>query len=79
MDPEQKVYCRHLRAKNPYGMMEGGEHPWYLLDDSNTIFWCVKGHGGIGPDNDLIAPPKCLPGRSCYQPPRMSVEDKMEQ
>lgn len=69
MKPQSPPLCRYLRAKNPYGMLEGGSNPWQLLDDANTIFWCVRGNGGIGPDSGLITPDKCIHGRSCYRSP----------
>jgi hypothetical protein len=68
--PGDVKYCRFLRAKNPYGRLEGGENPWLLLDDPNTICWCLQSSGRVGPDNGLIAPERCLPGRKCYEPPR---------
>ena len=61
--------CRYLRAKNPFGTAEGGANPWLMLDDANTIYWCVKSMGAGGPDNGPIDPKLCQPGRKCYQPP----------
>ena len=61
-----KGICKFLRARNPYGMMEGGEHPWLLLDDANTICWCINSAGASGPDNGLISPMECKEGRSCF-------------
>lgn len=67
--PVQPTFCKYLRAKNPYGMLEGGEQPWLLYDDPNTISWCIKATGGVGPDNDLVTPKQCVAGRSCFAPP----------
>ncbi len=67
--PINNKYCKYLRAKSPYGGTEGGENPWFLLDETNTICWCIKGMGGLGPDNGLIAPAKCVTGRRCFVPP----------
>ena len=58
--------CSFLRARNPYGMMEGGDSPWLLLDDANTICWCIKAAGGVGPDNGLVSPSGCNETRSCF-------------
>jgi hypothetical protein len=58
--------CKFLRARNPYGMMEGGDNPWCLLDDANTICWCISSAGAVGPDNDLVSPTYCREGRSCF-------------
>ncbi|WP_299529934.1 hypothetical protein [Ulvibacterium sp.] len=62
----KKNICKFLRARNPYGMMEGGENPWLLLDDANTICWCITSAGATGPDNGLVSPMHCLEGRSCF-------------
>jgi len=42
-------------------MMEGGDNPWFLLDDANTICWCIVS-GGVGPDNGLVSPTDCREG-----------------
>lgn len=72
--PGNTAICKFLRARNPYGMMEGGDHPWLLLDDANTICWCITSAGGVGPDNGLVSPTSCIQGRSCY---RSGVTDNL--
>ena len=69
LKPLSTPFCRYLRAKNPYGTEEGGENPWYYLDASNTICWCISTQGPVGPDGGYVEPPKCTPGRSCYTEP----------
>ena len=69
--PVNTKFCRFLRAKNPYGTLEGGENPWFMLDDANTTVWCVKASGPVGPDNGLVDPPRCVKGRSCFEEPKM--------
>ncbi len=64
--PNKLSICKFLRARNPYGMMEGGDHPWLLLDDANTICWCISSSGAMGPDNGLVSPANCREGRSCF-------------
>ncbi len=64
------LYCKFLRAKNPYGLLEGGENPWLLPFESNTICWCVKSNTGFGPDNGLVNPQECVHGRSCFKAPQ---------
>ncbi len=66
------VYCKFLRAKNPYGTLEGGENPWQIPYESNTICWCVKSSTGFGPDNGLVSPQQCTKGRSCFAAPGKS-------
>ncbi|NND07283.1 MAG: hypothetical protein HKN87_12970 [Saprospiraceae bacterium] len=68
INPLENKYCKFLKAKSPYGLTEGGENPWFLLDEANTICWCIKSAGGAGPDNGLVAPAKCVKGRSCFMP-----------
>ena len=63
---DKKDICKSLRARNPYGMMEGGENPWLLLDDANTICWCISTGGAIGPDDGVVSPKHCLTSRSCF-------------
>ncbi len=71
--PGKKGICKFLRARNPYGMMEGGENPWHLLDDANTICWCINSAGAMGPDSGLVSPKHCKEGRSCYVPEDTAV------
>lgn len=69
MDKVSKTnICKSLRARNPYGMMEGGDSPWLLLDDANTICWCIDATGGVGPDNGLVSTSGCNKSRSCFTP-----------
>ena len=58
--------CKSLRGRNPFGMMEGGDAPWLLLDDANTICWCISSSAAMGPDNGLVSPKSCVEGRSCF-------------
>jgi len=64
--PNKNNICKFLRARNPYGMMEGGDKPWLLLADANTICWCITSAGAMGPDNGLVSPMECKEGRSCF-------------
>lgn len=64
--PNKISICKFLRARNPYGMMEGGDDPWLLLDDANTTCWCINSAGAMGPDNGLVSPMHCTKGRSCF-------------
>ncbi len=68
--PVKNKFCKYLKAKSPYGPIEGGDNPWFLLDQANTICWCIKSASGAGPDNGLVAPEACTPGRSCYTAPK---------
>lgn len=65
--PVDTKFCRFLKAKNPFGTLEGGDNDWYVLEDANTIYWCVKSMGAGGPDNGPIDPRLCVAGRKCYK------------
>lgn len=66
--PDNAQFCRFLKAKNPFGTLEGGNHDWVTYDDANTIYWCVKSLGAGGPDNGAVAPGLCcLSERKCYR------------
>ncbi|MEJ2594819.1 MAG: hypothetical protein P8100_06760 [bacterium] len=69
LTPKKNAICRYLRAKNSFGMMEGGEDPWYGIEDPNATFWCVRTSGPTGPDNNVCSMHSCLPGRKCYKSP----------
>ncbi|NJN27988.1 MAG: hypothetical protein HC819_19455 [Cyclobacteriaceae bacterium] len=65
--PLETKFCRFLKAKNPFGTLEGGNDDWYTYDDANTIYWCVKSMGAGGPDNGPVDPRLCVSGRKCYR------------
>lgn len=69
LKPINTKICRFLRAKNPYGSLEGGEAGWLLLDEANTHIWCIKSMGPVGPDNGLADPHRCVGGRACFVKP----------
>jgi hypothetical protein len=39
-------------------------------DAGDGFFWCAKTCTCVGPDDELVEPRRCLPGRSCYDGPR---------
>ena len=65
--PLNTKFCRFLKAKNPFGTVEGGSSEFYTYDEANTIYWCIKSLGAGGPDNGPVEPGRCIPGRSCYK------------
>jgi len=64
--PVNRNFCRFLKSKNPFGTFQGGDDDSFVLDDANTIFWCVKSLGAGGPDNGPVDPRLCINGRSCF-------------
>ena len=67
VNPIDTKFCRFLKAKNPFGTLEGGGNDWYTYDDGNTIYWCIKSMGAGGPDNGPVDPRMCISGRKCYK------------
>jgi hypothetical protein len=63
----KNTLCKNLRIKNSFGMLEDGEVDWQLLEDMNSICWCIKSVGGSGPDNGLVDPALCVYGRICFE------------
>jgi len=59
--------CRYLKAKNSFGMLEGGDNQWFNIDNANTQFWCVKTGDAIGPDNELVGSTFCISERKCFK------------
>jgi hypothetical protein len=59
--------CHYLKAKNSFGVLEGGDNQWSGIDDANTQFWCVKTGDAIGPDNELVGSTVCISGRKCFR------------
>ena len=59
--------CRHLRAKNAYGTMEGGDHPFLPADTGTTTYWCLRTCLPMGPDGGLAVTTRCGAGRRCFQ------------
>ena len=53
--------------KKSVDLLEDGENDWLLLDDINSICWCIKSIGGSVPDDGIVDPAQCVNGRVCYQ------------
>jgi len=70
MDMFNKKYCRYLKAKNAFGTLEGGNSPAFVVEDANSICWCVKTMNPMGPDNGPVDPLRCTEKRRCYAPPK---------
>lgn len=66
--------CEHLCTKTMY---TGGEdrrqvEEWPGGQFRPASFWCVFTQRPWGPDEDLVGPEECRPGRACCVP-RISV------
>lgn len=59
--------CRHLRTKGMYVFTDGVDlNADYGGDDS--IYWCLKTMGPVGPDDELVDNQGCSnPGRTCFE------------
>ena len=59
--------CRHLRAKNAYGTMEGGDHAFLPADTGTTYYWCLRTCLPMGPDGGLAVTTRCGRTRKCFE------------
>jgi len=71
-DPATFPRCLHLRTKMDYvahdpGPSASGE----TSDDTDDVAaqnsYCLHTMTVIGPDDDIVGPRVCAPGRSCYE------------
>ncbi len=66
-DSNKPTICRFLKAKNSFGMLEGGDNQWFGIEDPNATYWCNKTAGAMGSDNGFVGPKICVEGRKCYE------------
>ncbi|MCB9845519.1 MAG: hypothetical protein H6811_06005 [Phycisphaeraceae bacterium] len=61
-----KVCCQHLRHKMMY--CDQRHETKGLVDDSSDtrVFFCIKTHDSLGPDDRCVGPGDCTPARHCY-------------
>ena len=62
--------CQCLRTKNPYGYTPQNADSWLPGIDTSSSFWCLRTMSPAGPDDHYVHLSRCVPGRSCYQPPQ---------
>ena len=61
-----QVSCVNIRHKLMY-VDEAQAAPGMVDDTSDTrIFFCIRTHDSLGPDNESVSPKLCHPGRGCY-------------
>ncbi len=65
MKKSSKGVCRSLREKGPCG----------LLDDADTIYWCIKATGAAVFDNKFADTSLCRQDRICFEPWRDDERD----
>ena len=59
--------CIHMRSKAMY--VTGSIHaPDHADEDGSHYCWCNVTQHILGPDQQNVDRPQCVPGRSCYQP-----------
>lgn len=67
--PDQ--YCRYLRGKNAYGLLEGGDKPFLNFDPATTTYWCLRTMGPVGPDSQPVHLSACgKEDRKCFTMPK---------
>lgn len=65
--------CLHLRAKTDYLAFDPGQPPSGDADENAgsggdaAHCFCLRTLTVIGPDDDIVGPRDCLPGRTCYE------------
>ena len=61
-----QVACEHLRHKMMY--VDARQSTPGLVDDSSDtrVFFCIKTHDQLGPDDQPVNPTACAPSRECY-------------
>ena len=61
--------CRSLRWKSFYGQKSFSAEDLLNLFSLNEVpYSCLQTCEAWGPDDDLKAPERCQPGRSCFEP-----------
>ena len=58
--------CVHMRSKAMYvtGSVTAPDHP---DEEGSQYCWCNMTQHTIGPDQEDVDRPRCIPGRPCYQ------------
>jgi hypothetical protein len=64
--PDQPI-CKHLRTKANYIPDMRNEH-YMKVFHPYMQYYCLKTLHNVGPDDDVVCPADCLPGRVCFQP-----------
>jgi hypothetical protein len=67
--------CLHLRTKMDYVTLDSGRASGLPAepDEDETLggtahnHYCLHTFTVIGPDDDLVGPRLCVPGRACYE------------
>ena len=62
--------CQCLRTKNPYGYTPQNADSWLPGVETASSFWCLRTMSPAGPDDHYVHLSRCVPGRTCYQPPQ---------
>jgi hypothetical protein len=63
-DDPQPV-CARLKTKMLYVI--GREDAAFDRPTSTAPWWCLETMSQVGPDDGLVAPERCRPGRSCFE------------
>jgi hypothetical protein len=65
-ETNRRLYCRFLRAKNSFGMLEGDDGFWSGIEDPATQYWCVKTGHAFGPDSRPVSKVDCTEVWGCF-------------
>lgn len=61
--------CLHLRSKMDYVSYDSqgnGDENGAAASGAPPCY-CLRTHTVIGPDDDIVSPVECAPGRACYE------------
>lgn len=64
-----KVTCVHLRHQQMYTDPRYAQRGLVDEGPEHRIYFCIRSHEVLGPDEAPVAPDVCCPGRSCYVRP----------
>lgn len=56
--------CRALKTKMHYVTGFEEEH---FRPSGTAHFWCLNTMNQVGPDDGLVVPERCCPGRGCFE------------
>lgn len=65
-EPQTSVAaCRLLRSKTAFGTTHG--YGDWRAGGATAAYWCLRTMTTAGPDDALVHPDRCRPGRDCYR------------
>ena len=63
-DRSERAVCNCLRTKMQY--VAGSAVNGWGRPSSTAQYWCLETMNQVGPDDGLVTPQHCQPGRECF-------------